>query len=252
MFESQTINQIDSIRVKSVHIVNEPNRSCTIDFSTRDKFAKIFWFWCTPSEQKTFSNESVSISIITSSSKPIDIIGLHQVYFTKLHYCGQPQIPLLAQYVANSEENERIVCDPKVAINADVIQNDTDINLNHNNHLMSCIDDEYWAGNPRCLPKMFCELELTESSEEIISVQNAFIFNQTKWFAIEGTIIEFKCKKGFNFVTNSKRTCLHNSTWDQSGPICTEVDDNQSEQDSNLLFILHIRHFINFFMSSNV
>jgi hypothetical protein len=225
---SSTISQIDAIRVKSVHVINEPHRNCTIDFSTLNKSSKIFWFWCTVNDSKT-SDEPVSISFITSAAQTIAILGLHQVYFTKLQYCGQPPVPLLTKYVSDNEESEQIKCDPKVAINANENQLNSfkDVDRFH-----SCIDNQYWAGNPKCLPKMFCQLNYNELTEEISSVQNAYTFNETKWYAIEGTVVEYKCKTGFDLVTNSKRTCLHNSTWDQNDSICYDLKSNGSKEKS--------------------
>ena len=86
-----------------------------------------------------------------------------------------------------------------------------------------CVDDEYWAGYPKCVPKLYCKVEFNEVSEEIMSVKNAYIFDTNKWYAIEGTSISFRCKPGFEFVSDSFRTCLHNSTWDQTAPVCREI-----------------------------
>ena len=38
------ISEIESIRVKDVIVLNENNRTCPQDFSTRNKWSKIFWF----------------------------------------------------------------------------------------------------------------------------------------------------------------------------------------------------------------
>jgi hypothetical protein len=222
---SSTISQIDAIRVKSVHIINEPHRNCTIDFSTLDKSAKIFWFWCTVNESIT-SDEPVSISFITSAAQPVAILGLYQVYFTKLQYCGQPQVPLLAQHVS------QVQCDPKVAIDANDNQLSSQISSGDVDRFHSCVDDQYWAGNPKCLPKMFCQLNYNKLTEEISSVQNAYIFNETKWYAIEGTVVEYKCKTGFDLVTNSKRTCFQNSTWDRNDPICSDLESDGPKEKS--------------------
>ena len=223
---SANIDSINTIRVKSVHILNDPNRNCMIDYLTRVRSSKIFWFWCSISENKS-SYEPISISLITSALQPIQTLGLHQVYFTKLQYCGEPQVPLLTQHVPNNEEHEQIQCDPSVAVKADLDEQLSEVKYEDEDRLMSCVDNEYWAGNPKCLPKLFCELDLNELSEEIKSVKDAYIFNRTKWFAIEGTVVEFVCKTGFELVQNSKRTCLHNSTWDQNGSICKKVSNNQ-------------------------
>ena len=228
---SVTINTINSIRVNSVHILNEPHRNCTIDFSTRSGSAKIFWFWCTVNGIRA-SEEPISISFITTATKAIDVIGLHQVYFTKLQYCGGPQIPLLTKYVISDTEYQQIQCDPKVAINANHNQMLSKLILENDEQFMNCVDNEYWAGNPKCLPKMYCEIDFNELTEEISSVQNAYIFNETKWFAIEGTVVEYKCKSGFQLVANSKRTCLHDSTWDQNGSVCKEVVNSDSQLNS--------------------
>jgi hypothetical protein len=228
---SSTINQIDAIRVKSVHIINEPHRNCTIDFSTLDRSAKKFWFWCTVNDGKT-SEEPISISFMTSAAQPIAILGLYQVYFTKLQYCGQPQVPLLAQHVSDNEEFAQVQCDPKVAIDANQNQLSPQNSFKDVDRFHSCIDDQYWAGNPKCLPKMFCQLNYNKLTEEISSVQNAYIVNETKWYAIEGTVVEYKCKTGFDLVTNSKRTCLHNSTWDQNDSICSDLESDGSKEKS--------------------
>jgi hypothetical protein len=228
---SSAINQIDAIRVKSVHIINEPHRNCTIDFSTLDRSSKIFWFWCTVNDSIT-SDEPISISLITSAAQPITILGLHQIYFTKLQYCGQPQVPLLAKHVSDNEEFKQIQCDPKVAIDANENQLSSKIVFKDFDRFHSCVDDEYWAGNPKCLPKMFCHLNYNELTEEISSVENAYIFNETKWYAIEGTVVEYKCKTGFNLVTNSKRTCLQNSRWDQNDSTCFDLKSDGSKEKS--------------------
>ncbi|CAG2175845.1 unnamed protein product [Oppiella nova] len=52
-----------------------------------------------------------------------------------------------------------------------------------------------------------------------MSVKNAYIFDTNKWYAIEGTSVSFRCKPGFEFVTDPFRTCLDNSKWDQTAPI---------------------------------
>jgi len=87
-----------------------------------------------------------------------------------------------------------------------------------------------------------------ELSEEITSVQNAVIFNETKWFAIEETIIEFKCKKGFNLVTNSKEIYLQNSIWDQRA-IQHDLykSRRQSKQNSNLFVCFTYSYFDSLF-----
>jgi hypothetical protein len=228
---SSTISQIDAIRVKSVHIINEPHRNCTIDFSTLDRSSKIFWFWCTVNDSIT-SDEPVSISLITSAAQPIAILGLHQIYFTKLQYCGQPQVPLLAKHASDNEEFKQIQCDPKVAIDANENQLSSEISFKDVDRFHSCVDDEHWAGSPKCLPKMFCQLNYNELTEEISSVENAYIFNETKWYAIEGTVVEYKCKTGFNLLTNSKRTCLQNSRWDQNDSICFDLKSDASKEKS--------------------
>ncbi|CAG2174256.1 unnamed protein product [Oppiella nova] len=66
-----------------------------------------------------------------------------------------------------------------------------------------------------------------------MSVKNAYIFDTNKWYAIEGTAVSYRCKPGFRFVTDSFRTCLYNSTWDQTVPVCRENRNAEIEYNEN-------------------
>jgi len=214
-------NEIDSMRVKNIRIEGEEDRTCALDFSTRDKWTKIFWFWCTESVDKVL-NRNLEIKFTTYSSHTIKSIGLHQIYFTKLQYCGHPTVPLMAKYLPQNEETQQIVCDPEVSYDMNSATNSSDLILSEDQMMGDCVDDEYWAGSPKCVPKLYCKVEFNEVSEEIMSVKNAYIFDTNKWYAIEGTSVSYRCKPDYEFVTDSFRTCLHNSTWDQTAPVCRE------------------------------
>ena len=212
------INEIDSIKVKDVIVLSEGNRTCAFDFTTRQKWAKIFWFWCSEILIENV-DKPLAISFVTYANQKMESIGLHQVYLTKLQYCGHPSVPLLTQYVP---QNEEIQCDPEMAVEVHNTRNSSEEMLFKMSEYESsdCIDNPYWAGNPKCIPKSYCPLNYDNSTEEISSVRNAYIFSDTVWYAIEGTAIIFKCKPGNEFVMDSVRNCQYNSSWDQSGPIC--------------------------------
>ncbi|XP_054157634.1 uncharacterized protein LOC128955979 [Oppia nitens] len=218
-FRSRPINEIDGIRVRNVTIINEEYRSCTLDFTTRVKWAKIFWFWCTPSHNNTV-NRVLSVRFTTYANQPIKVIGLHQVYITKLQFCGHPVVPLLTKYLPQNEETQQIECDPDVAIDVRSLVNSSDFIIDDQSMIRDCVDNEYWAGSPQCIPNVFCKLNVYNESEEISSVKNAYIFNKNKWYAIEGTTVHYKCRNNYVFAVDSIRTCLPNGTWDQLGPVC--------------------------------
>ena len=211
------INEINSIQVKDVEVLNQENRTCAQDFSTRKDFAKIFWFECTQSTAQIL-NKSLTIIFTTYANQKVDSIGLHQVYFTKLQYCGHPPIPLLAKFNPQNEETEQIQCDSDISFDANQA-NSSELSELTVQEFLDCEDNQYWAGNPKCLPKNQCELNLNDSREEISSVKNAYILSQTEWYAIDGTTVYFTCIPGYQFIGNPARICI-NSTWDQPWPIC--------------------------------
>ena len=242
---SSQVIDIDGIRVRDVVVLNEDNRTCSLDFKTRqNKYAKVFWFWCTESKVTEDSqNDNLTISFITYSNQEMKSVGLHQVYLTKLKYCGHPPIPLFAKYLPNIEEGHQIVCDPEVSLDIKTIDNSSDLALPNsmNEDYSDCIDNQYWAGNPKCVPKVFCKLNHNETSETIVSVKNAYILKDEEWMAIDSTIVHFKCNPGFEFAGDSVRTCIAcpqcvNATWDQPGPICNSVF--RQPISSKLYFIL--------------
>ena len=222
----QEAHPTDIDPIEDVQIEGRDDRNCSLDFIARDGLTKIFWIWCRERDVSESTDEdmpkSLIIRFITDSSVEIKSpIGLHQVYLTRLSYCGEPPVPLLAKY---NDETQRVECDDDVSYDFNEFEDPDESNPVSNQTLGDCAVDPNWAGSPKCVPKMFCKIEFNELSEALVSVNDSYAYEPNIWYAIDGTTVEFECKPGYEFEVHSVRTCLHNSSWDVEATICREID----------------------------
>ncbi|CAG2105949.1 unnamed protein product [Medioppia subpectinata] len=239
VFEASIHDEIDFMRFRDMRVDSEHNRTCALDFHTllvdgkiesNLKLKRFFWFWCTAS--KGPPNNTLSIRFTTyGTPRAVKAIGLNRVYLTQLRYCGYPTVPLFTNYVLKDNKKDRLECDPEVAYD---ITNTSDMILSETKTTNDCEVNEYWSGRPQCVPKMFCKLQLNNESEEISSVKNAYIFNESKWYAIEGTHVYYRCKTGYELLSESLRTCGYNSTWDQKTTVCQAIGFRDGPQNHSV------------------
>jgi len=63
-----------------------------------------------------------------------------------------------------------------------------------------------WNGTyPECVPKVFCPLPSTQENEinpivKVSEVDDVFYFNETQWFAIDGSKIKYSCNDPDNQI----------------------------------------------------
>ncbi|XP_054163883.1 uncharacterized protein LOC128961651 [Oppia nitens] len=110
-------------------------------------------------------------------------------------------------------------------------------------HSLKCINDMKWSGSyPECIPRKPCSLNNTyigsESNDTIItSLDGLYFFNDTQYYAIENTDINFGCKYPSSdvLVGKEKRICLKTGQWSGSDIYC--YDPNKSSKFSVWILI---------------
>ncbi len=106
--------------------------------------------------------------------------------------CGVPEIPYGVNARAIKEyQTYELYCDEPNFVNT------TQISLTR----IECSSDSLWHGiYPKCMPKNSCDNSFTIKKMEntlIESIDNVYFHNDSFWFAIEGSIINYNCTQYF-------------------------------------------------------
>ena len=84
-----------------------------------------------------------------------------------------------------------------------------------------------WKGSyPECIPKTYCQTEEEEKNEinpnyNIIRFENVYYFNESKWYAIDGTTVTYQCSEPQTQVLlgDAIHVC-RNGEWVGTSPNC--------------------------------
>ncbi len=74
---------------------------------------------------------------------------------------------------------------------------------------------------------MSCVLENSETLEEktieIHEIGNAYLINESEWYAINHTFVKYKCKnKNHVMLANNIRVCQKSGVWSEGEPNCID------------------------------
>ena len=141
--------------------------------------------------------------------------------------CGTPEVPTgLFTKVINHNTKYVYECAQEFRL-VDLASSDAVIGYD-----LVCSTDMKWKGTlPQCLPEKTCKkFELTEKHlTEVYLYERVYYYNESDWFAIEGTKAHFRCKDETQIsVGKETRVCGKDGQWSDSLPNCLDTDKGLS------------------------
>ena len=95
-------------------------------------------------------------------------------------------------------------------------------------HGLKCREDMKWIGSyPECIPLKPCSIDKlmisSNSTQTVItSFDGLYFFNQTQYYAMEGTVVNYGCSNPSQdlLVGKESRHCLKSGIWSGTEPYC--------------------------------
>jgi len=231
----------------NINLFVSPERKCVLDYQSDDKWRENVretdsYFTCDSISLDAYKNniKNPGDYMIMETQSSVDLPHeLMAIYFGKSYgtpnepLCGEPEVAV-SHLLRSNQQYIYYIIDCKSEKTWLYVSKQNDVIPGSSIHGFNCVADMKWNGSyPECIPLKSCPLDKMligpNSNQTVInSYDGLYFFNETQYYAYEGTEAHYGCPNPSSdiLVGKENRICLKNGTWSGGEPHCYGMYSN--------------------------